>query len=58
MTTISGLCIDAHGRPPSAGAAGRINQEVAKPFQPVVVTPVDLRSNKPEEEDLTLVGVA
>ncbi len=52
------LCVDAHRRPPRTSAAGSIDQEIAKPFQPIVITPVDPCGDETEKKDLTLVGVA
>lgn len=51
-------CIDAHRRPPRTSAAGGIHQEIGKPFQPIVITPVDSCGDETEKKYLALVGVA
>jgi hypothetical protein len=51
------FCVEAHGGSPGAGPAGGINQKVTKPFEPIIVTLVDLRGDEPEEKNLSLVCV-
>ena len=53
-----GPCIDAHRRPPRAGAAGGVDQKVAKPFQPIIITPVDFCGDQSEKKDLAVVSMA
>jgi len=49
------VCVEAHGRAPGADPAGGINQKVTKPFEPVIVTLIDHRSDEPEEKNLAMV---
>src|SRR5579862_7626107 len=51
------ICSEAHRRAPRAGAARRVNEEVAEPLQAVNERPVNSRRNPRERKELPAVRV-
>ncbi len=52
------LRVNAHRRSPRPRSAGSVDQEIPKPFQPIVIALIDPRGDQSKKKDLALVGVA